>query len=562
MGDARSVLLLCQHRPHHAGSVLAGNVLQHIDALLTRSRHGVYPFDPIDRADAAAALDLDEFDAVLIHYTIMVAADRYLVPALAEKIARFEGLKIQLIQDEYRSVDAVCAKIRELGIDVLYTCVPSPDRERIYETRLPGVELVTTLAGYVADELVGLPSPPLEQRPVDVGYRGRDVPYWLGRLGREKVEIGERFLAHAEGTDLRCDISSREEDRIYGDDWLRFLSSCRATLGTESGASIVDFDGSIQREVNDHLARDPGASFDEVAAAELAETDGALVIHVASPRLFEAAALRTAMILFPGVYSGIVEPWKHYVPVEKDFSNFGDVVEAIRDVTMLQGLTERAYSDLIGSGRYSLRAFVSELDDLIEARSTSSAPGDKSAYTRARRRLALPSVRGPSRLRAAAGRMLTLPVGVFAVARDPVARGLATSGLRRPEVRRAGLFGDVVRFAALRRGVAGGAFAVQPELDRERRMLLLRSIAPDANNAGPADTANVDELGEPATIVWNHSPVGVSAGLLGQDLLPVRVGRHGLEGAHSFRALAILGHDDPVVRDALRSVLRGQENRS
>ena len=120
--------------------------------------------------------------------------------------------------------------------------------------------------------------------------------------------IGRDFLTRASSTDLRCDISWTEAERIYGDAWYRFLSSSRATLGTESGASIVDFDGSLQARTDAYLRTHPGATFEEVEAEILAPFEGNAVIEAVSPRVFEAAAVGTGMVNFPGRYSAVIEP--------------------------------------------------------------------------------------------------------------------------------------------------------------------------------------------------------------------------------------------------------------
>jgi hypothetical protein len=84
--------------------------------------------------------------------------------------------------------------------------------------------------------------------------------------------------------------------------------------------------------------------------------------------VFEAIALKTALILFEGQYSGIVAPERHYIPLRKDFGNVKDVFERLRDDAYLVELTERAYRDVVASGRFSYRAFIRELDDFIEKR--------------------------------------------------------------------------------------------------------------------------------------------------------------------------------------------------
>jgi len=259
MNQRRTVLLLCRTSRREATNVSA-----HVGALATCSRHDVRAFDPVARPDACRMLDLDEFDAVIVHYTIIVIDDRYLPPVLSDKIARFSGLKLQFVQDEYRWIDAITTRIRELGIDFIFTCVPPAEMPKIYGERVPDAQTVATLPAYVPQDLVARQTPPLHARHLDVGYRGRSVPYWLGRLGHEKAAIGREFLTHVAPYGLRCDISVDEDERIYGQAWYRFLESCRATLGTESGASIADYDGAVENAVKTYLVRHPHASFDEL----------------------------------------------------------------------------------------------------------------------------------------------------------------------------------------------------------------------------------------------------------------------------------------------------------
>src|SRR5713101_758863 len=197
--------------------------------------------------------------------------------------------------------------MRDIGIHVLYTLVPEPEIPKIWdESRLPGVLKVNTLAGYVPEALVERRVPAFEARPLDIGYRGRVLPYWLGRIGQEKALIAQGVLAHADRWGLKVDLGWREGDRIYGRSWVDFISSCKATLGTESGATITDFDGSIERSVKRYVADHPQADFEEIHREVLARFEGNVWMNVISPRIFEAVALRTGLILFSGEYSGVL----------------------------------------------------------------------------------------------------------------------------------------------------------------------------------------------------------------------------------------------------------------
>lgn len=164
---------------------------------------------------------------------------------------------------------------------------------------------------------------------------------------------------------LICDVSVRESDRIYGKEWPTFLGRCRAVLGTASGASIVDFDGKVENATTEYLIANPAASYDEIFDKILAPYEGKVVIDTISPRVFEAAVTRTAQILFESPYAGVIEPWVHYIPLKRDFSNMAEVAELIRDDTWLEKLTDQAHADLVDSGRYSYARLVRLVDDVL-----------------------------------------------------------------------------------------------------------------------------------------------------------------------------------------------------
>lgn len=374
-----SVLLLCDDSRAHANTVL-----DHIAMFRAHSAHDVRVFNPVG-LPRSRMLNLDEFDVVVIHYSLVCISDHFFPPAFREQVRRYRGLKVQFIQDECRWVNSVTAMMRTLGIHVLFTLLPEPEIGKVYHERsVPGVAIYRTLAGYMPENLAGVETPPFESRPIDIGYRGRTLPFWLGELTQEKVWIGQGVLARAEQHGLRCDIGWAEQDRVYGKRWIRFLSSCKATLATESGASITDFDGSVERRTKQYLAAHPGVGFREVQQAVLEPFEGNVRMNQVSPRVFEAAALRTGLILFPGDYSGVVQPWVHYLPLQKDFSNLAEVVGKLRDQRLMRTMIERTYRDVVASGRYAPRAFVEEFDEILSRHERTRGTGPTFRYEAAR----------------------------------------------------------------------------------------------------------------------------------------------------------------------------------
>jgi hypothetical protein len=362
----------------------ANTTRDHIRAFGDHSRHKIHYYDPL-ALGGSRFLNFDEFDVVVLHYSVFILGDYYLHPSFKRQLAEYQGLKVIYTQDDYRSIHRMCAAMREIGVHVLFTLWPEDRIERVWAAdQLPGVQKHSTLAGYVPDYLVGVRTPSIRRRRIDIGYRGRTVPYWLGELGHEKTWLVDKFHAAITDTDIVHDVSNREEARIYGAAWPRFIRSCKAMLGTESGSSITDFDDSAETRTRAYLRRRPQAKFREVHDAVLRPYEGNVVINVISPRQFEAIALRTALILLPGEYSGILKPWRHYIPLERDFSNFREVLDKVRDHAFLEELTERTYEEIIAQGHYSSRVLAEQFDRVVDGHALPARRRFKPRYQLAR----------------------------------------------------------------------------------------------------------------------------------------------------------------------------------
>jgi hypothetical protein len=381
------ILLICDRV-----TGIAATVFDHIHALEKFSRHTVRRLEIL--GDIPASLDLNRFDVIVVHYTLVLCSDYYISPSARQRLARARALKAMFIQDEYRFVDKTIAAMKEVGIDLLFTCVPEEEIEKVYPARrLPGVIKVNVLTGYVPERLLKLPLRPLSERQIDVGYRSRDLPAWLGRLAQEKMFIGRRFQEDAKSYGLKLDISAREEDRLYGDNWIRFVRNCKAVLGVESGASVFDFTGEIQRKVDAHVARDPSVTFDALHDLYFAEAEGQIRLAQISPRCFESAALGTLMIMYEGNYSGILEPWRHYVPLKKDHSNFDEVISVLKDLKRATEIVSCAHQEIALNPRYSFKASVAQVDDWIERCMRSEMRTTQPAYAPGEfRRVAAPTL--------------------------------------------------------------------------------------------------------------------------------------------------------------------------
>jgi hypothetical protein len=229
-------------------------------------------------------------------------------------------------------------------------------------TRVP--KLVFCLPGYVSDEMLAARRRfylPDAERKIDIGYRGRNPEYYMARGAREKVDIGVKFREKANGLGLILDIETEEAKRIYGENWYRFIASCRGILGVEAGVSIFDLEDVIYEGYQRLIVENPGMTFEEVSERlKFRDWEDRIYYRRISPRHFEAATLKVCQILYEGEYSGVMKPMVHYIPLKKDFSNFDEVIGIFRNPAARRELTGNAYNDLIASGQYTYECFVGD----------------------------------------------------------------------------------------------------------------------------------------------------------------------------------------------------------
>ena len=148
-------------------------------------------------------------------------------------------------------------------------------------------------------------------------------------MGYIKYKLGELFSKHLKD-DLNVNFSNKSSDILYGDDWLKFISSSKAVIGSNSGSSILVKNHeemlelkkkSILNSKNSNFKREELFSY---KTQEYFLTD-------ISPRNIEAALTETLQILIPGTYGGILTPNHDYLILKEDFSNVEEIVDIVRD---------------------------------------------------------------------------------------------------------------------------------------------------------------------------------------------------------------------------------------
>jgi hypothetical protein len=517
-----------------------------------------------------------KFDAVVLHTTFLAVRwnpwfERW--KRRSEWLGEIDALKIALPQDEYDRAHVLDDWLGELGVSVVGTVLDATHRDDLYPNLAQTAAFYDVLTGYVDDAAarrVAGRIVPLHERRTDLVYRARHLPYWYGSHGQLKHRVGEVAAELAPAHGLSSDISTRAPETVLGDAWLDFLGSGRATVGAESGVSVLDRRGEIQQRMQQLLRDDPGLTFEEASKQMPSGWDDYRFFAV-SPRHFEAVATKTAQILVEGSYSGALEAGRHFIPVRRDLSDMDEALEQARDLARLEELTERAYEDVYLSGRYSGARLTETIERML---SDHALPGRG-----ARAPLA---VAGPvAGLEASVERVVVEPLAnVVRVGRDgygemlaairllgvePVTRRLLLDYLRSTQTREhvspREALADLLCLGAMRRAqtgqpVAGASFRVVAELDHGRRRIVFESRLPGESDGWKTlGRTQIEELlvGGAWDFSWDHSEVAGEAAYPtagGRSVeLPLRSGKRSLallnwlareQPGHVARAVAAL----------------------
>lgn len=367
-----NILLLCDYKPNQAATVV-----EHVNALYSFSKHRVDVVSGLiehggnlPKGIYGNEIDLAEYDVIIIHYSLSLAVDAYISQRLKKKISQFKGCKVVFIQDEYRFVNRTIDTLNELGVNILYTCVPDEHIESVYpKKKLPNTKCINVLTGYVPYTLLDEKPRSFKRRKYDLVYRGRIYPAWHGRQGLEKWKIAEAFNTNKlSKKKLKRNISCKERDRIYGKNWMMFLKNSKAVLAVESGCSVFDFDGdiSVSSELYTKLmGLKIEKDYERIKNKFFAGKEDLIDLAQLSPRIFEAIALKTVLVAYEGEYSGALQAWKHYIPVKKDHSNMDEVVNAVKDDELCADISTNAFVDVAMNPEYSYSVFVKKVDSEI-----------------------------------------------------------------------------------------------------------------------------------------------------------------------------------------------------
>ena len=144
-----------------------------------------------------------QFDAVLLHTTFLCMRWNptfYRWKWELRWIRDLNCVKIALPQDEYDHSEILDEWLFEWGISSVFTNFDKSKREILYPLMHDRAVFHECFTGYIDDSVAAQYQPEIDSRsrPYDIIYRATHLPYWFGRHGQLKHQVGDVVVGGAQ----------------------------------------------------------------------------------------------------------------------------------------------------------------------------------------------------------------------------------------------------------------------------------------------------------------------------------------------------------------------------
>lgn len=268
------------------------------------------------------------------------------------------GYIVAMPQDEYQNPLARDKFLKRILVNEIYTIFPEKSGLLYPLCTMIGVKFSQGFTGYLDQDLIDYSEHKWtnNSRKIKISYRTQPQLFLFGAIGKLKTEIADFFLSIQDSITGVMDISYDSADVKFGNDWYDLLLDSEFVLGALSGSSNIDYTGKLQTQgFEDFVNSDIYEKFYPNSIYENSE------LVAISPRNFESAILGCCQINIVSEYNGILEPWRHYIPLNRDFSNIREVIDAMNNTSLVNEMIRQTRNLVINTKEFRIESLYQSI---------------------------------------------------------------------------------------------------------------------------------------------------------------------------------------------------------
>jgi len=288
-----------------------------------------------------------KYDLIILLHSTNSNMD-YVSPLLKKALQYRKGKLLIFIGNEYKLIPEKLDMVHEIAADFVASQLPQDRADWLYDE----CSAKTLSVPHALNPDVFFSREPLSRRKIDIGERSAEYPWYIGDVDRNKIPD---LLIQIMDYGFKVDCSHDDAKRFDRQGWAKFLSSCVATVTTEAGTSFLEKDDRTRLAVNKYVNENPSCTFADVYKLFFEHYSNAVSGKIISPRHFDAVGTKTCLIMFPGRFNDILKPDEHYISLQPDLSNLGDVVEKLKDESFLQKMVDKTHEYILDAHTHNRR---------------------------------------------------------------------------------------------------------------------------------------------------------------------------------------------------------------
>ena len=336
-----------------------------IDSVNCYFQYGNFNYNRLILKNGFLRESLDSYDAIIIHYSCIGLPLKQNLPINAITslyLSEFKGPKIAFIQDEQRSYIERFNYFQSIEINHLYSVAPVELFDVLYPSNKRNFTIGNVLTGYISNKHLEISRNriPLVDRSLDLVYRGRILPSWMGSSPALKSEAVDLIKKNNYMRQFKYSVESSEKKRVYGDKWFSLLQSARVSILTQSGSDFLEKGSNLSDAGNNY-------DFDD---EKLLKAN----YHVISPRYFDYVSCGNLAAILPGHYSNIVIE-NTYSRISSDMHEMPEIIKFAKTKSA-QVMVDTAQSMILTNKNlhfsYLVKVVEEKISDLTPTKSTVS----------------------------------------------------------------------------------------------------------------------------------------------------------------------------------------------